>query len=200
MFIPSFRLSLGLWSIYCWNVDIAYNCNNCRLYINFILHSCPGLATYWRMCKCYLLTYNIPVSSTPSNQPAPGDPEIESVRPSTTNEEELQLQLALAISKEEHDEEIKKRKGDEMKLQMALEESRKTAQLEVNFSPITLSVLWTIFFFIFFCICAIPLFSSMYKRESAAIQFVDRPQLEVLSTIDHWPSIKTNSGWLVYWN
>jgi len=56
---------------------------------------------------------------------------MESVRPSTTNEEDLQLQLALAMSKEEHDEEIKKRKGDEIKLQMAIEESKKTAQQEV---------------------------------------------------------------------
>ena len=55
------------------------------------------------------------------------DPEIEAVRPSTTGEEELQLQLALAMSKEEHDEEMKRKKGDEIKLQMAIEESKKEA-------------------------------------------------------------------------
>jgi epsin len=40
------------------------------------------------------------------------------------------------MSKEEHEEEIKRRKGDELKLQMALEESRKLSQqpTEVSFS------------------------------------------------------------------
>lgn len=74
--------------------------------------------------------YDLSVLLSASHRPAT-DTEMEAVRPSTTNEEELQLQLALAMSKEEHDEEIKKRKGDEIKLQMAIEESRKTAQQEV---------------------------------------------------------------------
>jgi len=52
--------------------------------------------------------------------------DLEAVRPSSYGEEDLQLQLALAMSKEEHDEEMKRRKGDELKLQMAIEESRKT--------------------------------------------------------------------------
>jgi len=46
----------------------------------------------------------------------------------------LQLQLALAMSKEEHDEEVKRRKGDELKLQMALEESRKSTEHDVSLS------------------------------------------------------------------
>lgn len=49
----------------------------------------------------------------------------EYARPSSAGEEEIQLQLALAMSKEEHDEEMKKQKSDDVKLQLALEESRK---------------------------------------------------------------------------
>jgi len=60
--------------------------------------------------------------------------DLEAVRPSSYGEEDLQLQLALAMSKEEHDEEIKRRKGDELKLQMALEESRKTTEHDVSSS------------------------------------------------------------------
>jgi len=51
--------------------------------------------------------------------------ELESLRPTSAGEEELQLQLALAMSKEEHDEELRRKKGDEAKLQMALDESRR---------------------------------------------------------------------------
>ena len=50
--------------------------------------------------------------------------EIESARPSSAGEEELQLQLALAMSKEDHDEHQRKNKADDIKLQMAIEESR----------------------------------------------------------------------------
>jgi len=50
---------------------------------------------------------------------------LESLRPTSAGEEELQLQLALAMSKEEHDEELRRKKGDEAKLQMALDESRR---------------------------------------------------------------------------
>ncbi|XP_052070009.1 epsin-2-like isoform X2 [Mytilus californianus] len=50
---------------------------------------------------------------------------VEYARPSSAGEEEIQLQLALAMSKEEHDEELKKQKSDDVKLALALEESRK---------------------------------------------------------------------------
>ena len=52
--------------------------------------------------------------------------EIENVRPSSVGEEELQLQLALAMSREEHEEQVRQMKSDDIKLQMALDESRKT--------------------------------------------------------------------------
>jgi len=60
-------------------------------------------------------------------QPAaiPSNSELEAARPSTVGEEELQLQLALAMSKEEHDEDAKRMKSDQIKLQLAIEESRK---------------------------------------------------------------------------
>jgi hypothetical protein len=53
--------------------------------------------------------------------------ELEALRPTSSGEEELQLQLALAMSKEEHEEELRRLKGDEAKLQMAIDESRKQA-------------------------------------------------------------------------
>lgn len=53
--------------------------------------------------------------------------DVEYARPSSVGEEEIQLQLALAMSKEEHDESIKKQKSDDIKLQIAIEESRKQA-------------------------------------------------------------------------
>jgi len=53
--------------------------------------------------------------------------DVEYARPSSVGEEEIQLQLALAMSKEEHEESIKKQKSDDIKLQLAIEESRKHA-------------------------------------------------------------------------
>ena len=62
--------------------------------------------------------------------------ELESLRPTSAGEEELQLQLALAMSKEEHDEELRRKKGDEAKLQMALDESRRQSAAAVAISPV----------------------------------------------------------------
>ncbi|XP_017950784.1 epsin-1 isoform X4 [Xenopus tropicalis] len=55
--------------------------------------------------------------------------EAEQVRakPPAVSEEELQLQLALSLSKEEHDKEERIRRGDDLRLQMAIEESKKEA-------------------------------------------------------------------------
>ncbi|XP_069804766.1 epsin-1 isoform X5 [Dendropsophus ebraccatus] len=55
--------------------------------------------------------------------------EAEQVRakPPPVSEEELQLQLALSLSKEEHDKEERIRRGDDLRLQMAIEESKKEA-------------------------------------------------------------------------
>ncbi|XP_069590751.1 epsin-2 isoform X2 [Ranitomeya imitator] len=51
--------------------------------------------------------------------------ELEQARPQTSGEEELQLQLALAMSREVAEQEERIRRGDDLRLQMALEESRK---------------------------------------------------------------------------
>ncbi|XP_040280541.1 epsin-1 isoform X2 [Bufo bufo] len=51
----------------------------------------------------------------------------EAEQPPPVSEEELQLQLALSMSKEEHDKEERIRRGDDLRLQMAIEESRKEA-------------------------------------------------------------------------
>ncbi|TMS36486.1 hypothetical protein L596_003636 [Steinernema carpocapsae] len=51
--------------------------------------------------------------------------EFEEARPSSAGEEEMQLQIAMALSKEENDKEEEMRKGDAVRLQLALEESRR---------------------------------------------------------------------------
>lgn len=52
-------------------------------------------------------------------------PELEASRPSSVGEEDLQLQVALAMSREEREDLEKKQKTDLLKVQMAVEESRK---------------------------------------------------------------------------
>ncbi|WAQ95252.1 EPN1-like protein [Mya arenaria] len=51
--------------------------------------------------------------------------ELDTARPASIGEEELQLQLALAMSREEHDEQVRRQKSDDIKLQMAIDESRR---------------------------------------------------------------------------
>lgn len=58
------------------------------------------------------------------------DSELEEARPSSIGEEEMQLQIALALSREECEKEEELRKGDAIRLQMALEESKKKEQLQ----------------------------------------------------------------------
>ncbi|KAL6457154.1 hypothetical protein MHYP_G00341170 [Metynnis hypsauchen] len=55
--------------------------------------------------------------------------ELEQARPQTSGEEELQLQLALAMSREAAEQEERMRRGDDLRLQMALEESRKDSSV-----------------------------------------------------------------------
>jgi len=58
--------------------------------------------------------------------------EVEFARPSSVGEEEIQLQLALAMSKEEHEDQVRKQKTDDIKLQLAIDESKKVAKDEVG--------------------------------------------------------------------
>ncbi|CAM4691886.1 epsin-1 isoform X1 [Caretta caretta] len=53
--------------------------------------------------------------------------QVRSKPPVAVAEEDLQLQLALSLSKEEHDKEERIRRGDDLRLQMAIEESKKEA-------------------------------------------------------------------------
>ncbi|XP_077980476.1 epsin-2-like isoform X2 [Glandiceps talaboti] len=62
-------------------------------------------------------------SSTFPSSSSPASGEMEQARPQTSGEEELQLQLALAMSKEEADEAERQKRSDDVRLQMALNES-----------------------------------------------------------------------------
>ncbi|CAN0009702.1 unnamed protein product [Lampetra planeri] len=64
-----------------------------------------------------------PASYHGSTSHIPSD--LEQARPQTSGEEELQLQLALAMSREEAEQEERMRRGDDLRLQMALEESKR---------------------------------------------------------------------------
>ena len=55
-------------------------------------------------------------------------PELEAVRPSDSNEEDLQLKIALMLSQQEHEDDEKKRRADDAKLQIALEQSKTEGQ------------------------------------------------------------------------
>uniref|UniRef100_A0AAV2LMT9 ENTH domain-containing protein n=1 Tax=Knipowitschia caucasica TaxID=637954 RepID=A0AAV2LMT9_KNICA len=65
-------------------------------------------------------------NSSSSSPQAASD--LEQARPQTSGEEELQLQLALAMSREESHKEQRCRQGDESLLQKALDESRRESQ------------------------------------------------------------------------
>ncbi|XP_069576661.1 epsin-3 [Brachyistius frenatus] len=58
--------------------------------------------------------------------------DLEQARPQTSGEEELQLQLALAMSREESHKEQHCRQGDDSVLQKALDESRRESQSETH--------------------------------------------------------------------
>lgn len=71
---------------------------------------------------------------------------MEEARPSSIGEEEMQLQIALALSREACEKEDEERKGDAIRLQMALEESKKrgeqaTVATTVSGAPLTQSAL-----------------------------------------------------------
>ncbi|CAH8292540.1 unnamed protein product [Schistosoma rodhaini] len=68
----------------------------------------------------------------PSKSVSHAATELESVRPQSAGEEQLHLQLALVISKEEHDREERRRRAEEAKeeakVQMVIEQSRREEQ------------------------------------------------------------------------
>ena len=60
------------------------------------------------------------------------DSEFEEARPSSLGEEEMQLQIAMALSREECEKEEEARKSDAIRLQIALEESKRNAKLSTE--------------------------------------------------------------------
>ncbi|KAM9392718.1 epsin-2 isoform 2-T5 [Pholidichthys leucotaenia] len=82
----------------------------------------PNLSTSYS--EEYGRSEGSPASYHGSTSPNAGS-ELEQARPQTSGEEELQLQLALAMSREAAEQEERIRRGDDLRLQMALEESRK---------------------------------------------------------------------------
>uniref|UniRef100_A0A3Q3A4B5 Epsin 2 n=1 Tax=Kryptolebias marmoratus TaxID=37003 RepID=A0A3Q3A4B5_KRYMA len=82
----------------------------------------PNLSTSYS--EEYGKSEGSPASYHGSTSPNAGS-ELEQARPQTSGEEELQLQLALAMSREAAEQEERLRRGDDLRLQMALEESKK---------------------------------------------------------------------------
>ncbi|XP_041672974.1 epsin-2 isoform X3 [Cheilinus undulatus] len=82
----------------------------------------PNLSTSYS--EEYGRSEGSPASYHGSTSPNTGS-ELEQARPQTSGEEELQLQLALAMSREAAEQEERIRRGDDLRLQMALEESKK---------------------------------------------------------------------------
>nr|XP_033945355.1 epsin-2 isoform X3 [Pseudochaenichthys georgianus] len=82
----------------------------------------PNLSTSYS--EEYGRSEGSPASYHGSTSPNAGS-ELEQARPQTSGEEELQLQLALAMSREAAEQEDRIRRGDDLRLQMALEESKK---------------------------------------------------------------------------
>ncbi|XP_061906459.1 epsin-2-like isoform X3 [Entelurus aequoreus] len=82
----------------------------------------PNLSTSYS--EEYGRSEGSPASYHGSTSPNAGS-ELEQARPQTSGEEELQLQLALAMSREAAEQEERVRRGDDLRLQMALEESKK---------------------------------------------------------------------------
>ena len=73
--------------------------------------------------------YGMSASSLGHAPPASNlTPEIEAVRPSDSTEEDLQIKIALMLSKQDHEEELNRKRADEVKLQLALEQSKFEAQ------------------------------------------------------------------------
>ncbi|KAM6957469.1 epsin-2 [Aplochiton taeniatus] len=82
----------------------------------------PNLSTSYS--EEYGKSEGSPASYHGSTSPNAGS-ELEQARPQTSGEEELQIQLALAMSREAAEQEDRMRRGDDLRLQMALEESKK---------------------------------------------------------------------------
>uniref|UniRef100_A0A8C9ZBW9 Epsin 2 n=1 Tax=Sander lucioperca TaxID=283035 RepID=A0A8C9ZBW9_SANLU len=93
----------------------------------------PNLSTSYS--EEYGRSEGSPASYHGSTSPNAGS-ELEQARPQTSGEEELQLQLALAMSREAAEQEERLRRGDDLRLQMALEESKKGGSAPKPAAPV----------------------------------------------------------------
>uniref|UniRef100_A0A8P4GI98 Epsin 2 n=1 Tax=Dicentrarchus labrax TaxID=13489 RepID=A0A8P4GI98_DICLA len=100
----------------------------------------PNLSTSYS--EEYGRSEGSPASYHGSTSPNAGS-ELEQARPQTSGEEELQLQLALAMSREAAEQEERIRRGDDLRLQMALEESKKEGPETVKVPKRKKEVKWS---------------------------------------------------------
>lgn len=84
-----------------------------------------------------------PAAETSNPERAPPASEMEQARPQTAGEEELQLQLAIAMSKEEAAKSEMEQKNDDLRLQMALSESAGDSALEEQTTSTLLNLVET---------------------------------------------------------
>ena len=89
-----------------------------------LVSNSSGVETIPKSSASYHESLAIGGASSPDGS-IPLASDLESARPQTKGEEELQLQLALAMSKEEAEQEDRLRKNDEIRFQLALNESQR---------------------------------------------------------------------------
>ncbi|XP_069501778.1 epsin-2 isoform X2 [Ambystoma mexicanum] len=120
--------------------------------------------------------------------------ELEQARPQTSGEEELQLQLALAMSREAAEQEERIRRGDDLRLQMALEESRKgNSKVPKKKKETSLLDLMD----------ALPSSASLTQNTeqwgASAVATTNQPDpwggsVAASATVDQWPSLGTKTS------
>ncbi|XP_069501779.1 epsin-2 isoform X3 [Ambystoma mexicanum] len=121
--------------------------------------------------------------------------ELEQARPQTSGEEELQLQLALAMSREAAEQEERIRRGDDLRLQMALEESRKGNSKVPKKKKEKTSLLDLM--------DALPSSASLTQNTeqwgASAVATTNQPDpwggsVAASATVDQWPSLGTKTS------
>ncbi|XP_074600014.1 epsin homolog lqf isoform X2 [Brevipalpus obovatus] len=98
-----------------------------------------GVETIPKSSASYHESLAIGGASSPDGS-VPLAQDLESARPQTKGEEELQLQLALAMSKEEAEQEDRLRKNDEIRFQLALNESQREKPIKKSAMDDLLSI------------------------------------------------------------
>uniref|UniRef100_A0A3Q0REZ1 Epsin 2 n=1 Tax=Amphilophus citrinellus TaxID=61819 RepID=A0A3Q0REZ1_AMPCI len=160
----------------------------------------PNLSTSYS--EEYGRSEGSPASYHGSTSPNVGS-ELEQARPQTSGEEELQLQLALAMSREAAEQEERIRRGDDLRLQMALEESKKEGPGSAKVAKKKKEVKIIPFVYFLFCLCA---FVHYFLNPGAAAASADPWQPygsapKPAASVDPWgtpasvPPIKSSDPW-----